>query len=222
MEKVLVSWSGGKDSTMALYEVIASGVYQVVALLTTLTKEYDRISMHGVRRILLEAQAKSLGFPLEEIWISKHASNDEYELIMAETLRRYQDVGVTSVIFGDIFLEDLKAYREKNLHLLGMTGTFPLWKRGSAELMQSFISLGFKAMTVCVDTQTLDRKFVGRLINEQFQIDFPEAVDICGENGEYHSFVYDGPIFKERVALVRGEIVLRDDRFYFCDLIPVQ
>ena len=222
MEPVLVSWSGGKDSALALYNVLASGNYQVAALLTTLTKDYDRISMHGVRRTLLEAQAKSLGFPLEIIWISKEASNDEYESKMAETLRQYRAAEVTSVVFGDIFLEDLKAYREKNLAALQMKGIFPLWKQESARLMQSFIALGFKAVTVCVDTQALNRKFVGRIIDEQFLSDLPELVDLCGENGEFHSFVYDGPIFKNRIPHQLGEIVLREDRFCYCDLIPVQ
>jgi uncharacterized protein (TIGR00290 family) len=221
VEKVLFSWSGGKDSAMALYEILAGGQYQVAALLTTVTKDYDRISMHGVRRVLLEGQAESLGLHLEEIWISRQSSNDEYESKMAEVLKRYKEAGVTSVVFGDIFLEDLKEYREKNLAGLGMKGIFPLWKRDSAELIRSFIARGFKAVTVCVDTQALDRRFVGRTIDEQFVADLPQAVDVCGENGEFHSFVYDGPIFKNSIPHKVGEIVLRDERFYYCDLIPV-
>ena len=222
MEKVLFSWSGGKDSARALYEILGSHQYQIAALLTTVTADYDRISMHGVRRVLLEQQAEALGFQLEQVLISKQGSNEEYESKVTETLGRYKNAGVTSVVFGDIFLEDLKKYREKNLAILGMKGIFPLWKKKSAELMKSFIELGFKAVTVCVDTQALDRKYVGRTIDEQFVSDLPETVDPCGENGEYHSFVYDGPIFKRSISHKLGEVLLRDNRFYYCDLIPVQ
>ncbi len=222
MEKVIVSWSGGKDSARALYEILTGQRYQVASLLTTVTEDYDRISMHGVRRVLLKQQAESLELPLEEVWISKHSSNEEYESRMAETLKRYRETGVTSVVFGDIFLEDLKEYREKNLARLGMKGLFPLWKKDSAELMKSFIELKFKAVTVCVDTQALDRKFVGRMIDEQFVSDLPESVDVCGENGEYHSFVYGGPIFRRSIPHKLGEVVLRDNRFCYCDLIPAE
>ena len=220
MEKVLFSWSGGKDSAMALNEILSARQHQVAALLTTVTEDYQRISMHGVRRVLLQQQADSLGFPLEEILISRQSSNDEYEARLEQVLRRYQEQGVRSVVFGDIFLEDLKAYREKNLARLGMQGIFPIWKRDSAELIRSFIQAGFKAITVCVDTQVLDRSFVGRVINEQFISDLPKGVDVCGENGEFHSFVSEGPIFKKRIAYQPGETILRDKRFYYCDLIP--
>jgi uncharacterized protein (TIGR00290 family) len=221
MEKVLFSWSGGKDSAMALYKILATRQYQVAALLTTVTEDYQRISMHGVRRELLQQQSKSLGFPLEEIMISKQSSNDEYESKMAEALRRYKEQGVMSVVFGDIFLEDLKVYREKNLDKLGMKGIFPIWKKNTGELIRSFIRLGFKAVTVCVDTQSLEQRFVGRLIDEQFVSDLPRTVDMCGENGEYHSFVSEGPIFKNKISYKLGETVLRGGRFYYCDLIPV-
>ena len=220
MEKVLFSWSGGKDSAMALSEILASRQYQVAALLTTVTEDYQRISMHGVRRVLLERQAESLGLPLEEIMISRRSSNDEYESKMAEALRRYQAQGASSVAFGDIFLEDLRVYREKNLAQLGMKGIFPIWRRDTGELIQSFIRLGFKAVTVCVDTRALGRRFVGRTIDEQFVSDLPEAVDVCGENGEYHSFVSEGPIFGKTISYRLGETVLRDGRFYYRDLIP--
>lgn len=219
MENILVSWSGGKDSTLALYEVLKNKNYQVAALLTTVTEDYDRISMHGVRSVLLEQQAARLGFPLEKVLISKNASNKEYELNMGRVLTKYKDAGVTSVVFGDIFLEDLKKYREDNLATLAMRGVFPLWKRDTRELARTFIALGFKAITTCVDTQRLGREFVGRIIDEQFLSDLPATVDPCGENGEYHSFVSDGPIFKERIFYTPGEIVLRDNRFYYCDLL---
>lgn len=222
MEKVLFSWSGGKDSAMALHEVLADGEYQVVALLTTVTEGYDRVSMHGVRRILLEQQAESLGLPLEKVLIPKRTTNHEYETRMERTLMKYKTSGVTAVVFGDIFLEDLRRYREKNLDGLEMKGIFPLWKKDTRELMQSFIALGFKAVTVCVDTQILDGRFVGRDIDPQFMDDFPKTADVCGENGEYHSFAYDGPIFRHKVAFALGATVLREDRFYYCDLIPAQ
>lgn len=219
MENILVSWSGGKDSTLALYEVLKNQNYRVAALLTTVTEDYDRISMHGVRSVLLEQQAARLGFPLEKVLISKNASNKEYEMNMGRVLTKYKGAGVTSVVFGDIFLEDLKKYREDNLATLAMRGVFPLWKRDTRELARTFIALGFKAITTCVDTQRLGREFVGRIIDEQFLSDLPATVDPCGENGEYHSFVSDGPIFKERIFYTPGEIVLRDNRFYYCDLL---
>jgi uncharacterized protein (TIGR00290 family) len=220
MEKVLFAWSGGKDSAMALHEVLANRQYQVVALLTTVTEDYDRISMHGVRRILLEQQVKSLGIPLEIVLISRQASNEEYETQMSQTLTKYKELGVASVVFGDIFLEDLREYREKNLARLEMKGVFPIWKRDTSELMRAFIVLDFKAVTVCVDTHMLDRRFAVRTIDRQFMYDFPKTADLCGENGEYHSFVYDGPIFKRAVSYTLGERVLRENRFYYCDLIP--
>jgi uncharacterized protein (TIGR00290 family) len=219
LESILVSWSGGKDSAMALYEIFKNKNYHIAALLTTLTEDYDRISMHGVPRSLLEQQVASLGYPLEKVFISKNASNEEYESNMGRVLTKYKDTGVTSVVFGDIFLEDLKKYREDKLATLGLQGVFPLWKKDTRELAHSFISLGFKAITTCVDTNTLGGEFVGRDIDERFLSELPTTVDACGENGEYHSFVYDGPIFKESIPCTRGEIVLRENRFCYCDLI---
>ena len=178
MENVLVSWSGGKDSAIALYEILKSQNYQISALLTTLTEGYDRISMHGVRRILLERQVASLGFPLEKVFISKDASNEEYETNMGSVLTRYMEAGVTSVVFGDIFLEDLRKYREDKLAILGMQGIFPLWKRDTHELARSLTVLGFKAITTCVDTHTLGRQFVGREIDEQFLSELVMAISV--------------------------------------------
>ena len=222
MEKVLMSWSGGKDSAMALREIMAGGEYQIAGLLTTITGEYDRISMHGVRRSLLEQQASSLGLHPEEVILPKGSSNADYESRIAETLNRYKEAGVTSVVFGDIFLEDVRQYREENLSRLGMKGVFPLWKRDTAALMKDFIASGFKAVTVCVDNHFLGRDFVGRTIDAGFLSDLPPSVDVCGENGEYHSFVYGGPIFGRAIAHEVGEVVLREDRFYYCDLIPAR
>ena len=220
MENVLISWSGGKDSAIALYEILKYGNYQISALLTTLTEDYDRISMHGVRRILLERQVASLGFPLEKVLIPKNASNEEYESNMEAVLAKYKEAGTSSVVFGDIFLEDLRKYREDKLASLGMQGIFPLWKRDTLELAHSLNVLGFEAITTCVDNQSLGRQFVGRQIDVQFLSELPATVDPCGENGEYHSFVYNGPIFKEKVAFKLGEVVLRENRFFYCDLLP--
>ena len=220
MQNVLVSWSGGKDSAIALYEIFKDQNYQVSALLTTVTEDYDRISMHGVRRSLLERQVAALGFPLEKVLISKNASNEEYEASMGKVLAKYKAAGVGSVVFGDIFLEDLRKYREDKLATLDMQAIFPLWKRDTRELVRSLKALGIKAITTCVDTTMLDGQFVGRVIDEQFLSELPAAVDACGENGEYHSFVYDGPIFKESIPFTLGEIVLRENRFCYCDLLP--
>lgn len=221
-EKVIFTWSGGKDSAIALYELNRTHSYKISALLTTVTEDFDRISMHGVRRILLEQQAESLGLPLERVYITKNASNDEYVAKMRDKLMDYQSRGVLSVCFGDIFLEDLRKYREKNLSKIGMKGIFPIWKRDTTELAHTLIDLGFKAVITCVDSNVLDKKFVGRIYDKQFLHELPYSVDPCGENGEFHSFVYDGPIFRERIRFATGDIVLRDNRFYFCDLIPVQ
>ncbi len=221
-EKIIFTWSGGKDSAMALYELQRTHSYEVSALLTTITEDYERISMHGVRRILLERQADSLGLSLEKVFISKNTSNEEYESKMQDALIKYRATGVSYVVFGDIFLEDLRKYREDNLSKVDMKGIFPIWKRDTTELAHTFIDLGFKAVVTCVDSNVLDKKFVGRVFEEQFLSELPSTVDPCGENGEFHSFVYDGPIFRERIAFTMGDIVLRDNHFYFCDLIPVR
>lgn len=221
-EKAIVSWSGGKDSALALYELLKDGRYEVCALLTTVTEEYDRISMHGVRRILLEQQAASLGLPLEEVSISADMSSEKYGARMREVLERHQARGVSSVVFGDVFLEDVRRYREDNLSKAGMRGIFPLWRREPGELAHTFVDLGFQAVITCVDTHLLDGGFAGRLFDEQFLAELPASVDPCGENGAFHSFVYDGPVFGERIAYTKGETVLRENRFQYCDLMPVQ
>ena len=220
IEKLLFTWSGGKDSAMALYELQMTQSYGISALLTTITEDYGRVSMHGVREILLERQAESLGFPLEKVFISKNASNEEYEHKMRDVLERYLLSGVFSVAFGDIFLEDVRKYREDNLSKIGMTAIFPIWRRNTTELAHRFIDLGFKAVITCVDSNVLDKTFVGRVFDEQFLSELPSTIDPCGENGEFHSFVYDGPIFQKRILHTIGEVILRDNRFYYCDLIP--
>jgi uncharacterized protein (TIGR00290 family) len=218
-EKVLLSWSGGKDCTMALYEIQRENKYEISGLLTTMTKDYDRISMHGIRSVLLQQQAQSLGFPLEVILIPRETSIDEYESIMETALAKFRRDGVSSVVFGDIFLEGVRKYREGKLSQIGMTGLFPLWERRTVTLAHAFIDLGFKAVTTCINPEVLDKAFVGRLIDERFLAELPCNVDPSGENGEFHSFVFEGPIFKERIPYTLGEVVLRSS-FYFCDLLP--
>lgn len=216
-ERVLLSWSGGKDSAMTLFELQRGG-YEVAALLTTITEPYDRISMHGVRRVVLERQAEALGLPLRPIFISSCCMNEEYEQKMKEALLAYQPDGVQSVAFGDIFLEDLRTYREGTLAKIGMKGLFPIWKRNTGELARTFLELGFRGIVVCVDSKALDGAFVGRDLSAKFFDELPPSVDHCGENGEFHSFVFDGPIFHEPVRFSRGEVVQRDSS-YFCDLL---
>jgi uncharacterized protein (TIGR00290 family) len=220
-EKAVVAWSGGKDSALALHEILESGRYEVQELLTTVTRDYDRISIHGVRSVLLEQQAKALGFPLEKTFISKGASDEEYETELLKALKRQRDAGVSSMVFGDIFLEDIRKYRERMLMKVGVNGVFPLWKKDTRALARRFIQLGFKAVIASVDSEVLAKDFVGREYDERFLSDLPENVDPCGENGEFHSLVYDGPIFHKRVSFTKGEKVLREKRFYYCDLIPV-
>jgi len=216
-EKVLFAWSGGKDSAMALHEIRKDPAYKVVGLLTTVTEGYDRISMHGVRRELLEEQAESLGFPLEIVFIPKECSNCDYESIMRAALERKLESGVTSVCFGDIFLEELRKYRERNLSAVGMKGLFPLWKRNSRQLALNFINSGFKAVITCVDSDVLDRSFVGREYDEAFLSRLPAVADPCGENGEFHTFVYAGPMFRHSIDVTVGDRTVRDG-FVFADV----
>jgi len=216
---IFLSWSGGKDSALALYEIHQANSHSVAALLTTITEDYDRISMHGVRRALLEQQAEALGLPLKKILIPKDSTNAIYEARMRALLEEGLREGVNTVAFGDIFLEDLKLYREKNLAQLGMKGLFPIWKRDSTELAHTFINLGFKAVVVCVDTAILAPTFAGRPYDQNLLRDLPPNVDPCGENGEFHSFAFDGPIFKHKINHTVGEVVRRD-HYCFCDLVP--
>jgi len=217
-EKVVVCWSGGKDSAMMLYELLRAGRTEISTLLTTVTEGYNRISMHGVRCELLEAQARSLGFPLHKVIISKGATNIEYEKKLEEALSHFKSKGVRSIAFGDIFLEDLRKYRDEHMSRIGMKGIYPIWKRDTKELIQTFIKLGFKAILSCVDPKVLDLSYSGRFIDSSFVQSLPDKIDPCGENGEFHTFVYNGPIFNNEVKLKTGERVIRD-HFGFCDLI---
>jgi uncharacterized protein (TIGR00290 family) len=220
-EPILFCWSGGKDSAMALHAVMQENEFRVVALLTTVTEGYERISMHGVRRELLERQAESIGLPLHEVRIPPQCVNPIYEARMEEALRMHYDKGVRKVAFGDIFLEDLRTYREKNLARIGMTALFPIWKRDTRELIRTFHADQFRAITVCVDGKVLDRSFAGRELDDTFFRELPSQADPCGENGEFHTFVFDGPIFRTAIAVRSGEITERDS-FVFCDLLPVK
>ena len=220
MEKVLLCWSGGKDSAMALYEIQKDHRYEVESLLTTITEDYNRVSLHGVRRALVKQQTQSLGLPLEEVFIPKDCPNQEYESKMRDTLTKFKQAGVNLVAFGDVFLEEVREYREDNLSRLGLKGLFPLWERDTAELAWSFITLGFQAITTCVDAKVLDSGFAGRILSREFLADLPAGVDPAGEHGEFHSFVFDGPVFRERIPYDLGDKVLRDS-LYFCDLLPL-
>jgi uncharacterized protein (TIGR00290 family) len=218
MEPILFCWSGGKDSAMALHALLAQRQYEIAALLTTVTEGYERISMHGVRRELLQQQAKLIGLPLHEVRIPPECVNPVYEARMEEALRFHYERGVRKVAFGDIFLEDLRVYREKNLARVGMTALFPIWKRDTRELIRFFQAQGFRSITVCIDGKVLDRRFAGRELDDTFFAELPSGVDFCGENGEFHTFVFDGPIFKSPLRVQPGEIVERDS-FVFCDLL---
>jgi len=212
-----MSWSGGKDSCLALYEIQQSRQYKIAALLTTITRDYDRISMHGVRRELLEAQAASLGIPLHPVGISKGATNAEYEVKFIEACADYPSID--SIVFGDLFLEDVKQYRDDFLGKHNLRGMYPVWLRDTSEFVKNFIALGFKAIVTCTNANVLGPAFVGRLIDDAFLFDLPAEVDPCGEYGEFHTFVFDGPNFKQPIAYAKGEIVEREG-FWFCDLVP--
>src|SRR5687767_965264 len=197
---VIVAWSGGKDSTLALYALQHTPGIRVAALLTTLTEGYDRISMHGVRSALLDMQAAALGIPLHRVTIPQQCTNEIYEARMEAAMRGFQAEGVNTTAFGDLFLEDVRAYRERNLNKIAMNSLFPIWGRNTAELAHEFIEQGFKAILVCVDPRVLDSSFAGREFDSALLADLPPEVDPCGENGEFHTFVYDGPNFRQPVA----------------------
>jgi uncharacterized protein (TIGR00290 family) len=216
-----LAWSGGKDSARALHDLRADPAWEPRILLTTVTTGFDRISMHGVRRALLVEQARLLGMELLVAEIPPTCSNEEYEAAMVRATEILRARGIEHVAFGDIFLEDLRRYREERMASAGMKCLFPLWKRETTELARSFVTLGFRALVVCVDGRALGRSFAGRELDREFFADLPDTVDPCGENGEYHSFVYAGPIFSRPIALERGEVVEREG-FWFQDLLPGQ
>ena len=220
-EPILFCWSGGKDSAMALHALLQQPQFRVLALLTTVTEGYERISMHGVRRELLHRQAASIGLPLREVPIPPQCINPVYEARMEQATRFFYNQGVRNIAFGDIFLEDLRAYREQNLKRIGMTALFPVWKRDTHDLIRHFHAHHFRAIAACIDPQVLAPGFAGRELEESFFRDLPPTVDPCGENGEFHTFVFDGPIFRFPIPVRTGEVVHRDG-FVFCDLLPAE
>lgn len=228
-----MNWSGGKDSALCLHKALQLKQYNIQCLLTNVNASHNRISMHGVRRSLLEAQAASIGIPLQTIELPEQPTMQQYEEMMTKKLHELKSSGYSKAIFGDIFLEDLKNYREQKLKQLNIDCIFPLWKIDTTELIKEFLVSGFKAIVVCVNEKDLDKSFCGRIIDESFINDLPATVDVCGENGEFHSFVFDGPIFQQPIKFSKGEIVyklydapkendtLNKYGFYFCDLLPV-
>ncbi len=217
-ESIAMCFSGGKDSVMALHEIRCGGKYVVRELLTTVTVPYDRVTMHGVRRALAQRQAGAIGIPLTEVAVPPSSSNAVYEREMGRAFDRLRAEGLRRVAFGDIFLEDLRIYREEQLASRGLECLFPIWRRDAASLAHRFIADGFRAVVVCVNLAALDVSFVGRPFDEAFLADLPAEVDPCGEHGEFHTFVFDGPIFRWPVSVSTGEIVERDC-FAFCDLV---
>jgi len=218
-EPILFCWSGGKDSSLALYTLLSRDDTRIVALLTTVTEGYDRISMHGVRRELLHQQAESIGLPVHEVFIPPQCVNPVYEARMEMAMRHYLAQGVRKVAFGDNVLEDLRKYREEKLARVNMEAVFPIWKRDTRELIREFHALGFRAAASCIDTKMLSPNFAGRELDASFFAELPPNVDPCGENGEFHTFVFDGPIFSHPIEYTVGETVQRDS-FLFCDLLP--
>jgi uncharacterized protein (TIGR00290 family) len=219
-EPFAFSWSGGKDSALALWTLSKEG-QKPHALLTTVTDTYHRISMHGVRRELLTLQASALGLPLVEVLIPPPCIDAVYEARMAEAFGAAPLSALEVVAFGDLFLEDVRDYREERLAAIGRRGLFPLWARDTGELAREFIAAGFQATIVCIDPRVLDASFVGRSYDEQLLAELPPGVDPCGENGEFHTFVHAGPIFAEPILRETGEVVERDG-FVFCDLVSAQ
>ena len=223
-QQAIFNWSGGKDSALALYKVRQQGRYDVLELLTTVSEPHQRISMHGVRVALLDQQAASIGLPCRKLYLPETPTMEAYEQRLTTTLGELQRRGATVSIFGDIFLEDLRRYRETQLAKLRLQAVFPLWGVPTGELIREFLGLGFKTITTCVNEKYLDQSFVGRVIDEDFLRDLPAHVDPCGENGEFHTFVFDGPLFQHPIPFEKGDIVYRkyepapktDDSGYDC------
>ncbi|WP_026351277.1 Dph6-related ATP pyrophosphatase [Hymenobacter aerophilus] len=229
----LMNWSGGKDSALALYHALRDPALHLTDLLTSVNAHHGRVSMHGVRTALLEAQARRIGLPLTQLRLPETPDMAEYEQLMHATLAPLLARGVARSVFGDIHLEDLRRYREQQTATLGLEAVFPLWQRPNTELLAEFLTLGFRAVVVCVSEQHLDRSFCGRELDADFLRDLPAGVDSCGENGEYHSFVYDAPYYSGPIAVQRGEQVRRaypapagsaapEAAFWFQDLLVIE
>jgi len=224
--KTVIAFSGGKDSTLALYKIQQNPEYEVDSLLVTLTEGFDRVSIHGVRYGMLKQQSDALGIPLREVWIPQECPNDVYQERMERAVSDMLGDGVTHMVFGDIHLEDVRAYREEMLSGTGITPIFPLWGGSVGELSREFIELGFKTVLTCIDLEQLDRSFAGRVYNGDFIRDYPESRDVCGENGEFHTFVFDGPNFGFPIEYELGEervtpdYLTQKDRFLYIDVVP--
>ena len=217
--KAYVSWSSGKDSAFALYEARRSGLADIVGVLTTTNEVFDRVAMHGVRNELLDRQVAALGLPVVKVPLPYPCPNEIYEQRMAVAVGRIKAEGVRHMVFGDLFLEDIRAYREEKLTLADMVGLYPLWKRDTAALAREMIASGLVAHLVCVNPKKLDRRFAGRRFDAALLAELPPDCDPCGENGEFHTVVTDGPMFSAPIPVTIGAIVERDG-FVFADAIP--
>ncbi len=217
--KAVVSWSSGKDSALALHEARRSGEVEIAGILTTVTTEFGRVSMHGVREELLDRQAEALGLRCWKVPIPSPCPNEVYERAMARVLGELRPLGVSAVVFGDLFLEDLRRWREAKLAEVGMAGVFPLWARETGALAREMIAMGLRATLTCVDPRKLDRSFAGRPFDASLLADLPPGVDPCGENGEFHTFASAGPMFRAPIEVRVGEVVERDG-FVFADVLP--
>jgi uncharacterized protein (TIGR00290 family) len=217
--KAWLAWSSGKDSAWALHTNRQRGEFEVVALLTTINRTYQRVAMHAVRESLVEMQAAAAGLPLVKVPIPSPCPNEVYEQAMSEAMARARAEGVWHVVFGDLFLEDIRAYREKHLAACGMTPVFPVWGKNTRRLAEEMLAGGLSAFLTCVDPRKLDRAFAGRRFDAHLLRDLPPSVDPCGENGEFHTFANAGPMFEREIPLEVGEIVERDG-FVFADLLP--
>src|SRR5580658_598134 len=216
--KAWLAWSSGKDSAWALHTSRQRGEFEVVALLTTINRTYQRVAMHAVRESLVEMQAAAAGLPLVKVPIPSPCPNEVYEQAMSEAMARARAEGVWHVVFGDLFLEDIRAYREKHLAACGMTPVFPVWGKNTRRLAEEMLAGGLSAYLTCVDPRRLDRAFAGRRFDKDLLADLPRSVDPCGENGEFHTFANAGPMFREEVGVSVGDIVERDG-FVFADLL---
>ncbi|HEY4155055.1 MAG TPA: diphthine--ammonia ligase [Puia sp.] len=231
---VVLSWSGGKDSSYALHQLMNDERYEICYLLSTINGMNKRLSMHGVREELMDIQAAAIGIPLIKTFVCK-GTNEEYEQQMGDSLRKLKAEGIHAIAFGDIFLEDLRSYRENQMRQVGMECLFPIWQKDTLGIVNDFIAKRFKAYTCCVNSSRLDESWCGRLIDEGFVKDLPPSADPCGENGEFHSFCFQGPVFKRPLSIITGEKVYKPmDRpagdpdthftgtigFWYCDLLP--
>lgn len=240
-QKTVFHWSGGKDSAIALHRMLQNADVSVDLLLTSVNKKHNRVSMHGVRRELIERQAERIGLTLTVLELPEQPDMKDYNRLMAGKMQQLKEDGFTHAAFGDIFLEDLKTYREEQMERAGLIPYFPIWQENTSHLIRRFIKDGFKTIIVCAKAEKLDRKFAGRIIDREFLKDLPVDVDPCGENGEFHTFVFDGPIYSKPIPVETGERIYRqydapedgksqdghstetDPKkmgFWFCDLLP--